>query len=930
MIPARRAGSALRRSGPFWVITIAGCGTSALAGEAGLAERGAPASVRPGQCEVEVPLVLDTDLFSVAAVPGAPASPETPADPGPPTGPHFVLREVYAPLGFHPERDPDGLAMRDAVVPLPRALPDGACQWRSIGLLTAAQGPIGAKGIAAEGTLLYDDGTRQPLKWMVGEQAWPGWAGATGRGATAVPLGVNVAGDTITASWLQVPLVPPNPGALPVSLHLKARGGLDLVLLRASLSLTPVDSGPATAYTSANLTPFSWPEWFTHSLLPGMPPEPGPVRIIDGNLTFANGGPARFWGVNLVGNGALPPVNDARPFATHLASLGFNLVRLHHIDTDSTLANPARPVGPLTNPEALDRLDRFSAALNEAGVFQYVELVTQHHFRVSDGVNKPADVPGGHKWVANFEDDWELAEQQWAMAVWGRTNPYTGLRYADDPHVAMIELENENSLVVAWSGGALERLPAPHIDQLDALWNAWLAKKYSSDAAIARAWSGSTHPGLGHTELLAAGSVRRDPTQRARTDQWPIQRTIDLVQFYSELELRHQARMTTFVRERLGFKGPLICNTAFGIPQADVLLEKCDVIDLHMYWDGIAETNVFADTSLLRDPWAGRFLERFGSCQTGKPCTVSEVQHTAPNRHAQEAPLLWASLASRQGISAVTWFAWSHDTPRHNPDGAVGTLDLEGRWGALMQMPGAAWLFRSGAIPAAEATFERWWSEDGLRRDLAEQPGLWLSELVDPSSLMRQRVRSAFGPGPAPAGAPPGTLEALAQAHGAPGGVRWSPSASGASLLIHRPGFSAVVGGTGSAAGLTVFAHGSADPAVSLQWVESAPGAAATAAPGKGATGRLVVAGPTIRAGTLFREDGYGTVVSGLGPSGLAPLRVHVMIVWPSRPVLTALPGTVGTPPEFQPAPQHRSRGVAGATTEWMVEILHAGWWTVR
>ena len=912
---------------------MGGCGVSAMAAP------GEPADVGDERCAADVLLDFDTDLFAVVGSPGTPA------------GSHFMLREVSAPFDFHPERNPDGLALRSTVVPL--GPPNEACAWRSIGMLTAAQGPIGAKGIAADGTIHYDDGTQQSLKWMVGEQAWPGWAGATGRGATAVPLGVNVAGDTVTASWLQVPLVPPTPGAQPISLHLKARGGLDLVLLRAVLSTTPVDSGPATSYTTSNLTPFSWPDWFTSSLLPDLPPEPGPVRITDGNLTFDDGAPARFWGVNLVGNGALPLSEDAKPFATHLAALGFNLVRLHHIDTDSTLANPARPAGGLTNPEALDRLDRFSAALGEAGIFQYLELVTQHHFRVTDGVNKPADVPGGHKWVANFEDDWELAEQRWAMAVWGRTNPYTGLRYADDPHVAMIELENENSLVVAWATGALERLPTPHVDQLDASWNAWLAAKYHTDTRIEAAWAGSIHPGLGHTELLTAGSIRRDPTQRARTDQWPIQRTIDLVQFYSELELRHQARMTTFVREQLGFKGPLVCNTAFGIPQADVLLAKCDVIDLHVYWDGIAETNVFADSSLLRDPWVGRFLERFGSCQNDKPCTISEVQHTAPNRHAQEAPLLWASLAARQGISAVAWFAWSHDAPRRRPDGAVGTLDLEGRWGALMQMPAAAWLFRSGTIPAAQATFERWWSEDGLRRDLAEQPGLWLSELVDPSSLMRQRVRSAFGLAPETGGAEPWGVEAAprpeetaAVATDATGGVRWSPSAVGAPLLINRPGFSAVVGGSGSAGALTVIVRDGTDPAVSLQWVKPAANSSGPGGlPEVGVTGRLVVAGPTIRAGTLFREDGFGTVVSGLGPAGLAPVRIGVTISWPSRPVLTALPGTIGLPPEFQrQRPAHVRSGVwagsggeAGrgggpetASLQWTAEIPHAGWWTVR
>ncbi len=917
MRPALRrrwqAPSSLVLGVAFTALLVAVARSSPPAAAGGATSPAAVADADPA-CLVTLPLPRDTDLY---AVPGSPD----------PTGPHVrlvtradpaVLATEVPGLTFDAAANPDGVAIADLTLPIP-ALP---CPTRTLALLTAAQGPVDAHGIAADGTIVWSDGTEQPLKWMVGEQAWPTWAGATGRGADAVELGVDAAGDVVTASLMRVPLVPPNPGATPTALHLHARGGLNLVLLDAILAGKVADAGlPTTRYDAANLTPFRWSGWFTRSLLPEMPAEIGPVRVTADHLTFADGRPARFWGVNLVGGAALPAVDDAAGFANHLSALGFNLVRLHHIDTDDMIADPHRgdvradgTQEPLTNAEALDRLDHFTAALDDAGVFQELELVTQHPFRTAEGVNHPANVVAGYKWVTNFEDDWENAEEAWARAVWGRVNPYTALRYADDPHVAMIELENENSLVTAWSAGQLERLPRAHQDQLDAVWNGWLAKKYGTDAKIAAAWSGSLNPGLGPTELLVASTIRRVPDQRTRTDQWPTQRAIDLVQFYSELELQHEARLTAFVRNDLGFKGPLICNTAFGVPQADVLLARCDVIDLHLYWDNISETNVFTDNSLLRAPWAGRFLERFGACQAGKPCIMTEVQESFPNRHAQEAPLFWSGLASRQGIDAVTWFAWSHATARRDPDGPVGALDLEGRWGTMMQMPAAAWLFRSGAVEELGHEFDRWWSPAGLRRDLAEQPGLWLAEFTDPASLTRQRVRSAY------------TEEPPAPHEGTepdPAQFAWSPTSLIAPLTIVTPRLEAVVGGSGTAGDLVVDVLGSPpDPAVSLE----------RHTPDDALVGRLVVAGPTIRAGTLFRGDGYGTVVGGLGPAGLAPVQVYVTFLWPHRPSLTPITGTVGVLPTVSVARKFEAREgpKAPGETYWTVAVAYAGWWTIR
>jgi hypothetical protein len=511
----------------------------------------------------------------------------------------------------------------------------------------------------------------------------------------------------------------------------------------------------------------------------------------------------------------------------------------------------------MVSPSALDRLDLLHAALRARGVYEYVEMWTQRAFKAGEGVPDPDGVPVGNKYVGFLEPEWRKAKKRWFAAVWGRTNPYTGLRYADDPAVAFVELANEDSLVTGWATGALEKLPTPHRRRFDAAWNAWLLQKYGSDAKIAAAWAGSGRPGLEPGETLAIGSIAREPTSRPRTELYPVRRAADLVEFYAGLERETYADLARFVREDLGFRAPLVCNTAMGVPQADRQLAACDVIDTHLYWDPIGESTAFYDRSILGD--TDRWFERGVACQAGKPCTISEVQHSWPNRYAAEAPLTWATLAARQGIDAVLWFAWSHDDVRDAPDGPDGALDVEGRVTEDAQMPAAGAIFRW--VPAAPSTYTRWWSDSGLVRDLAEPSSLWPPEVVGVKGWLDRQLRVSYAAAPPerPTGGDARSPEPAATVCTGlgPPRVRWSPGR----LTVEGPDFAAVVGDpTPTAAapqpcGVQVEAAGPV--AISL-----------VATPGGPGPGWLLTAvGRTDRQGSLWARGAAGMLTLGGGPA---------------------------------------------------------------
>ena len=105
-------------------------------------------------------------------------------------------------------------------------------------------------------------------------------------------------------------------------------------------------------------------------------------------------------------------------------------------------------------------------------------------------------------------------QKKYAHDLLTHVNPYTKLAYASDPAVAMVEINNENSLVGdPWAtyGADLQGLPEPYRGELVGLWNGWLTKKYSTEAALTKAWTtGVTPTGPG---LLGSNSMWSDEHQ---------------------------------------------------------------------------------------------------------------------------------------------------------------------------------------------------------------------------------------------------------------------------------------------------------------------------------------------------------------------------------------------------------------------------------
>ncbi len=229
---------------------------------------------------------------------------------------------------------------------------------------------------------------------------------------------------------------------------------------------------------------------------------PEPVRPAgsDGFVCVENGqfvndaGVIHFFGTNLSCDASFADSHeDAEFLAKSIARFGINIVRIHYIDTAGRLFDRNQPQRELS-VQNMEKLDYLIYQLEQNGIYVNLNLHVARQFRELDGFSGEKERPKNDKGLDNFEPRMIALQKEFARNYLKHVNPYTRRAYVNDPGVAMIEINNENSIVGAWRWGSLETLPAPYSETLQTLWNAWLRKKYDSTDALRKAWNCRFYP----------------------------------------------------------------------------------------------------------------------------------------------------------------------------------------------------------------------------------------------------------------------------------------------------------------------------------------------------------------------------------------------------------------------------------------------------
>ncbi|MDO4586107.1 MAG: hypothetical protein Q4C95_02300 [Planctomycetia bacterium] len=322
--------------------------------------------------------------------------------------------------------------------------------------------------------------------------------------------------------------------------------------------------------------------------------------LVDGErFIFEDGTPIKFFGVVLGFGAATPEKEVAEAIVRELASNGVNFVRLHAIDCtySGVVDYSGIKEGAKTNcfnSEMLDRLDYLVYCCKENGIYIHLDTNAGRVISTGDGFSEEeakAGQTGTLRGMRFFVDRIAELETQFSLALLDHENPYTKMRYADDPVIAVVQYVNESS--VLWLNSP--NVDNPFTQELNRRFNEWLKTKYESRENLKAAWTNEAGvSALREDEDFDKGSVA-SPTMGC----W-VEPTIEQDASFTELDSppRH-ADFTAFLIEieqnvfsqfyqktrALGFKSAINCSNYPSGPVDTYLNSFGDVMEKNAYWN---------------------------------------------------------------------------------------------------------------------------------------------------------------------------------------------------------------------------------------------------------------------------------------------------------------------------------------------------------
>ncbi len=359
--------------------------------------------------------------------------------------------------------------------------------------------------------------------------------------------------------------------------------------------------------------------------------------------------------------------------AKYLRKFGINAVREHavfdEVNTDGKI-----------DPKKLDQYDWWFAELKKNGI--YTDWSVFYHFTIGpeDGYDPAlfAELEGAGKRKDTYGIItaapvlWDIRNKT-LVALLTHKNPYTGLRYVDDPALAVVEMQNEDSIFFWNPLGALSE-PKPkkwplHAKQLRERFAAWVKAKYKTDDALKTAWGA-----LKEGDSVEAKELRiMSPWElEGKGPQGPFagetRRAGDYIAFLTEMQ-RAEFQACEKVLRDAGFRA-VTMTTAWQVggaasDPANIFTDTVGgMIDRHNYagggagGHGIAEGKV-NNESHLAHPGGGIFSVAMKQVES-KPFSITEWTQSGANQWKIEAAPIMAFYAmGLQGWDASFHFIQS-------------------------------------------------------------------------------------------------------------------------------------------------------------------------------------------------------------------------------------------------------------------------------
>ena len=527
----------------------------------------------------------------------------------------------------------------------------------------------------------------------------------------------------------------------------------------------------------ADEDPFSPESVIDMSLLTAAPAgKSGPVTAKDSDLVFAEAPdrPVKFWGcgANLEQDKFSRDQQLRR--IRYLKKFGNNAVRQHPLFDEISR-------GGKIDEKRLDAYDWWFAELKKAGLFTQWSVFYHFPVAATDGYDpelfaelEPMGDQGlrdSYGLICMSPELWDLRTRV-LVALLNHRNPYTGLRYADDPALMTVEFQNEDSIFFWNPLGDLAnpkgKWPA-HARKLRSRFATWVQQKYPDAAALAEAWGPLDAADRWGAELQLMGPWELDQSGIRGHFAGQTARAGDTIRFLTGMQREHYAACEKAVRAT-GFKAQTVTTNWLGgsglLDQANIYSDTIgSMIDRHNYagggagGHGIAEGQIYADSHLGK-PGADLFSIGLKQVQH-QPFSISEWTMCPPNQWKLEA----APIMAFYGMGLQGWDASFHfaQSGTRLGDGWPGmssyttdTPHYMGQWPALAfaiqkghLAPAAQLVLRQASAEAVMSGKPAWRQDYYNGQDLIREPAGTPQDV-----FARARVVIGFGKDAPPAAGP--------------------------------------------------------------------------------------------------------------------------------------------------------------------------------
>ena len=410
----------------------------------------------------------------------------------------------------------------------------------------------------------------------------------------------------------------------------------------------------------------------------------GFVRVENGR--FVNdAGPVRLNGTNLTGPANFPSHQQAERMANRLARFGINCVRLHYMDAaygnfleesqPGILVKDINTQRKLDSAQ-LDRLDYLVSEFKKRGIYVNINLHVARKWDERDGFIGQNGQPSFDRGLDNFLPEMIELQKEYATQLLTHVNPYTRTAYVNDPGVAMVEINNENSLLNQYFRAQLDDLPSAYVHEFQRQWNDWLHRKYPDQA------NNKSVPIVRTTDSVSS-STRQD-----------------FIRFLYDTEAKYWTSMYGFLKKELGVKS-VITGGQLGF-SSPAIQSQLDYVDNHAYWCHPGPVNAdwkIKNEAMVNSMGAIRGLAT--SRVENLPYTVSEYNHPFPNQYGAEAQPMLRAYGRLQGWDGVFEYTYAH---RENvePDMTTYFFSMAARTDVLAHMPACAAIYLRGDVSEAK------------------------------------------------------------------------------------------------------------------------------------------------------------------------------------------------------------------------------------